>query len=117
MVTEKGADNLVEYIGFSYNACKKIAAMKPSAMVGYLGGNLNPEKVLQDNIRSIDYQYLVLLNHKSWIEEAQRLGMVVNMWTPNSASDLMKCIVAGADCITTDNSDDLTNIIKTYFPD
>ena len=38
------------------------AAMKPSAMVGYLGGNLNPEKVLQDNIRSIDYQYLVLLN-------------------------------------------------------
>ena len=75
------------------------------------------EKVLQDNIRSIDYQYLVLLNHKSWIEEAQRLGMVVNMWTPNSASDLMKCIVAGADCITTDNSDDLTNIIKTYFPD
>ena len=117
MVTEKGADNLVEFIGFSYNACKKIAEMKPSAMVGYLGGNLNPEKVLQDNIRSIDYQYLVLLNHKSWIEEAQRLGMVVNMWTPNSASDLMKCIVAGADCITTDNSDDLTNIIKTYFPD
>lgn len=79
------------------------AAMKPSAIVGYLGGNLNPEKVL--------------LNHKSWIEEAQRLSMVVNMWTPNSASDLMKCIVAGADCITTDNSDDLTNIIKTYFPD
>ena len=36
---------------------------------------------------------------------------------PNSESDLMKCIVAGADCITTDNSDDLTNIIKTYFPD
>ena len=29
----------------------------------------------------------------------------------------MKCIVAGADCITTDNSDDLNNIIKTYFPD
>lgn len=117
MVTAKDADDLVEYIGFSYNACKKIAAMKPSAMVGYLGGNIQPETVYQDNIRSIDYQYMVLLNNKAWIEEAQRLGMVVNMWTPNSGSDLMKCIVAGADCITTDNSDDLTNIIKTYFPD
>ena len=116
MVTEKDADALVEYIGFDYDTCKSIAKKKPGAMVGYLGGNLSPSVLFENGIRSIDYNFGTLLNTKrAWIEEAHGLGMVVNVWTPNNESDLLKCIAAGADCITTDNSDDLTNIINTYF--
>ncbi len=116
MVTEKDADALVEYIGFDYDTCRNIAKKKPGAMVGYLGGNISPSVLFENGIRSIDYNFGTLLNTKrAWIEEAHELGMVVNVWTPNSESDLLKCIAAGADCITTDNSDDLTNIISTYF--
>lgn len=77
---------------------------------------MSPSVLSGSGLTCIDYNFGLLLNtHRQWIDEAHGLGMVVNVWTPNSESDLMKCIVAGADCITTDNSDDLTNIIKTYF--
>lgn len=116
MVTEKEADALVEYIGADYEACRNIAWKKPGATVGYLGGDMSPSVLSGSGLTCIDYNFGLLLNtHRQWIDEAHGLGMVVNVWTPNSESDLMKCIVAGADCITTDNSDDLTNIIKTYF--
>ena len=102
MVEEAGIKDRVEYIAFSFDNCKRIVSKDPDAMVGYLMGDRAPASVLAAGIRSVDYSSGVYNNNPSWIKEARDLGMIVNVWTINSAIDILKFIGQGVDYITTD---------------
>ena len=102
MVEEAGIKDRVEYIAFSFDNCKRIVSKDPDAMVGYLMGDRDPASVLAAGIRSVDYSSGVYNNNPSWIKEARDLGMIVNVWTINSAIDILKFIGQGVDYITTD---------------
>lgn len=115
MVTEKGLDEHVEYIAFDFELCKRIAAAKPDAMVGYLSGNLQLSEVFAAGVHSIDYSFNTLQLHPEWIVQARNLGMTVNVWTVNSDGDLMTSISSGVDYITTDNPDRLKVILDRLF--
>ena len=41
----------------------------------------------------------------AWIKEAHDLGMVVNVWTVDNASDMLLYISKGVDFITTNESE------------
>ena len=114
MIDDAGLNDMVEYIAFDYENCKRIAAARPEAMVGYLNGDRKPADLLADGIRSIDYSSGTLASHPEWIKEAQDLGMIVNVWTVNSDNELMKWLGEGVDYITTDNPDNLQAIIKAF---
>ncbi len=102
MVEEAGIKDRVEYIAFSYNNCKYIVSKQSDAKVGYLNGDLSPETVKSAGICSVDYSMGAYDNHPEWIKEARRLGMIVNVWTVNSANDMLRFIAQGAHYITTD---------------
>lgn len=115
MVKDNGLEDRVEYIAFSYDACKRIVANNSKAIVGYLMGDKAPSTVLADGIRSIDYSYTAFGSHPEWIEQGRRLGMVVNVWTVNSASEMLKYTGMGVDYITTDAPATLVELNKKTF--
>ncbi len=108
LVEKAGLKNQVEYIAFSFENCKRIVANDPNAIVGYLNGDLAPEKVHAAGIKSIDYKIDILT--QQWTDEAHNLGMLVNTWTVNSDADMLKFIKMGVDYITTDHPDRLKDI-------
>ena len=71
-------------------------------MVQYLNGDKSPSDVLKDGIRGIDYTSSKL--SEAWINEANELGMTVNVWTVNSTSSMTDFINKGVDLITTDEA-------------
>lgn len=103
MVEEAGIKDRVEYIAFSYDNCKYILSQQPDAIVGYLSGNLAPATVLAQGIKSIDYSTGAYASNPTWIKEARKLGMIVNVWTVNSAPEMINYMAQGVDYITTDN--------------
>lgn len=114
MIRQKGLEDMVDYIAFDYNVCKRVVAALPEAEVGYLNGDKDPATVHSDGIRCIDYSYGNLNSHPTWIDEAHELGMKVNVWTVNSDNDLMVWMGKGVDYITTDNPDRLQIMIKAF---
>lgn len=112
-VAERGLENKVEYIAFSYQACLDLVAATPEGtMIGYLNGDRAPRSLHDKGIMSIDYAYAKLLANKQWIREAQELGMIVNVWTVNSSQDMLDFIGLGVDYITTDYPQNLQSIIE-----
>lgn len=102
MVEEAGIKDRVEYIAFSFDNCKYILSKDSDAIVGYLMGDRAPASVLDAGIPSVDYSSGAYNNNPGWIKEARKLGMIVNVWTINSAIDILKFIGQGVDYITTD---------------
>lgn len=92
----------VEYIAFGQDVCKKLIELQPGAPVGYLNGDLAPAAAFAMGITCLDYKPAVFAEKTSWIAEAQQLGMVVNVWTVNTESDIQEMINQGVDFITTD---------------
>lgn len=115
MVADNNLKDRVEYIAFSYDNCKHIVANDQAAIVGYLNGDLTPAKVKADGIRSIDYSTTAFANHPEWIRQALDLGVIVNVWTVNSVSDMMRYIGMGADYITTDAPATLETLCERKF--
>lgn len=102
MIEEMGLTSRVEYIAFSYDACKRIASKQPDAVVGYLAGDRAPAEVIADGIRSIDYSTSAFAVNPAWISQARGLGMIVNVWTVNTASGMLGFVCKGVHYITTD---------------
>ena len=114
MIEEAGLKDMVEYIAFDYNVCKRIVSKDPNAMVGYLNGDKAPSVVLADGIKCIDYASTNLAVSPAWLKEAKEIGVIVNVWTVNSTNDLVKWIEKGVDYITTDNPDILQTLVELY---
>jgi glycerophosphoryl diester phosphodiesterase len=102
MVEKAGVKKHTEYISFSLNICKELVRLSPKAEVAFLNGDLAPQELKALKITGIDYHLKVLQKNKNWIEEAQKLGMTVNVWTVNAEADMKEMIAAGVDFITTD---------------
>ncbi len=102
MVKDKGLEDRVEYITFSYAGMKNLKEMAPHGTpVYYLNGELSPAQLAEIDIAGIDYSIKVMREHPQWIDEAHSLGMKVNVWTVNSDRDMEWCINYGVDFITT----------------
>lgn len=114
-VAKAGIKDRVEYIAFSYDNCKYIVSRQSDAIVGYLNGDKAPAVVKADKIISIDYNGGVYAQNPTWIKEARNLGMVVNVWTINSKTDMIKYISQGVDYITTDAPAELEDLTKKHF--
>lgn len=115
MVEEAGIKDRVEYIAFSFDNCKYILSKQPDAIVGYLSGNLAPATVLAAGIKSVDYSSGAYVSNPTWIKEARKLGMIVNVWTVNSASEMINYMAQGVDYITTDDPALLRTLTEKPF--
>ena len=112
MVGKSGVKKHTEYISFSLNICKELVRIDPKAEVAYLNGDLAPQELKKLNISGIDYQYNVYRKNKTWIDEAHKLGMKVNVWTVNDEATIREMIAAGVDYITTDEPTKVRNILS-----
>lgn len=92
----------VEYISFSLNVCRQLAARTPSSSISYLRSDLAPEELKAMGINGIDYHYKALLQKPEWIAEAHRLGMTVNAWTVNEQEIVRQLKEQKVDFVTTD---------------
>jgi len=115
MIENAGLKDRTEYIAFSYDVCRRIVSKDPNAIVGYLNGDRTPATVHADGIRSIDYNSGAFNNHPEWISQARDLGMITNVWTVNSAPDMLKFMGLGVDYITTDDPALLTDLCTKSF--
>lgn len=114
LVKSKGLESMVEFISFDYETCKGIAAADKSLLVGYLGGDKSPADAAADGIGCLDYQMSVYGSNPAWIKDAQNRGLVVNVWTINSDSEIVSAVANGVDRITTDNPDRITELYELF---
>lgn len=97
-----GVEDRIEFISFSLSACKEFARLMPGCRVEYLGEEeLAPAELKKMGITGIDYYFPVFDEHPEWIEEAHKLGMIVNTWTVNKEEDIRRMLDLGVDHITT----------------
>ncbi|MBQ0089171.1 MAG: hypothetical protein KBT27_07555, partial [Prevotellaceae bacterium] len=74
--------NRVEYISYSLEACRIIAAMEPDAWVASLGTNPDsPATLYKDHVLGLDYSTSHYNNNPSYIPDAEKLGMTTNVYT------------------------------------
>ena len=110
MVKDKGLEDRIEYITFSYAGMKRLKELAPQGTpVYYLNGELSPTQLEELGVAGIDYSIRVMRAHPQWIDEAHSLGMKVNVWTVNSERDMEWCINYGVDFITTNAPELLKN--------
>ena len=115
MVDEFGIGDKVDYISFSREVCVQIAQAKPGATVGYLTSTSDLSGLMSDGINCADFAYSYLFSNTGLFDQAHTLGMTVNIWTVDSASDMMRAIGLGADFITTNRPDMLADIVERFF--
>ena len=111
-VKKYGVANQVEYISFNFDTCKELVKVDPNAQVAYLNGDKTPTELHQIGITGIDYHIKVIRQHPEWIQEAQGLGMKVNVWTVNKKEDIQEMSKAGVDYITTDEPELAVQLTK-----
>lgn len=102
----------VMYISFSIEACQTIHALAPDAEVAYLEGDRAPEELHRMGLTGIDYHISKFKAHPEWVEEAQRLGMNVNVWTVDNPDDIRAMKALGVDYITTNEPALCESIVK-----
>lgn len=112
MVKKLNLQNQVEFISFSLEACKQLAAQMPGVMVQYLNGKIPPKELKEMGIMGLDYHYSNFEQHPEWVKEAHDLGMKVNVWTVNKPELMQKMIDLGVDYITTDAPETLLKLLK-----
>ncbi len=113
MVKDKGLEDRIEYITFSYQGMKELKGLaKQGTPIYYLNGELSPSQLAELDVAGIDYSIRVMREHPQWIDEAHSLGMKVNVWTVNSERDMDWCIQNGVDFITTNAPELLQRKLK-----
>ena len=113
IVAAAGMEANVEYIADHPWTCFQLAKLAPAASkVYYLGGNYTPQYVKAMGCAGIDYQFAKLKKRAAWIKEAQKAGLVVNVWTVNKEDQIRWCIQNGVDIITTDDPALVNKLIK-----
>lgn len=109
IVKDMGMEDHVQYISFSLNVCKRIAAADPGAMVGFLSDH-DLQDLCNNGIMCADFPAQTISSKPHTVADAHEKGMTVNVWTVNSEFDMMKFIGMGVDAITTDYPDKLKSI-------
>ena len=102
LVEKMGAKDWVFYIAFNYSAVKRIVELAPNASIAYLNGDASPQKLKDDDVPGLDYNFRVLKKYPEWIQDAQKLGININVWTVNKHEDMDWLLNQNVDYITTD---------------
>ena len=93
---------------------KELKKQNPKALVQYLAGDLSPQEIKNLGIDGVDYHYNVFLEkHQDWIEQANNLGVITNVWTVNDTEIYKKLYDAGVQFVTTNTPDVFLNINKS----
>ena len=118
-VKEMELEDRVEYIAFSYDICKRIAELEPTATVSYLcsseGSVKTPQELHDVGIRGIDYNAAMMAAHPDFVEQAHALGMVVNVWTINANDQIIQYNRDDYDFVTTNNPVEAQEIYEHYL--
>lgn len=112
MVKKLNLQDKVEFISFSLEACKQLAALMPECRVQYLNGKIPPAQLKEMGIMGLDYNYSQILKNPQWVEEAHKLGMIVNVWTVNKPELIKQMIDLKVDFITTDAPIKILEMLK-----
>lgn len=114
LVKEKKLQKRVEYISFSEVACVALHAADPKAKIAYLSGDKAPAELRKLGLTGFDYTLKNVRENPTWIDEAHKLGLTVNLWTLNSEADIKEANRIGADYVTT-NEPERARTIKQAF--
>lgn len=112
MVKKMKLQDKVEFISFSLEACKQLARLMPECRVQYLSGKIPPKELKEMGIMGLDYHYSQIQKNPQWIEEAHKLGMIVNVWTVNKPELIKEMIDLKVDFITTDAPELVLEMLK-----
>lgn len=112
-VRRAGVAGRVDFVSFSLDICRRIAASDPSCLVGYLRGDLAPDELLAEGIRCMNYEMKIYDDNHQWVDDMRRLHMVSGVWPINAVKDMKRSISLGMDLITTDNPAKLQEIISS----
>lgn len=112
LVKDLKAEPWMMYISFDYNIVKKVIELQPNAKVAYLNGEKSPAEIKKDGVWGIDYNASVFKKNVSWIAEAKKEKVNLNVWTVNNAEDLKWFIENKFDYITTNEPELLFEILR-----
>ncbi len=110
LVDEAGLKDRTEYISFSKHACDYLVAKAPKARVSYLNGDMTPEEAKKAGYAGIDYEAKVFDEHPTWIKEANKLGLITNVWTVNDLNKIKKFLNQGIGFVTTNEPEKAKSI-------
>ena len=102
----------IEIISFSQNICNEFKKLAPEFHVSYLNGDLSPKEVKERGWNGVDYHYSVFQKNPTWVKDAKKLGLLVNVWTVNDPKVMQEMIDFDVDYITTDKPLVLKEILK-----
>lgn len=112
MVNSLQMADRVDYISFDYDACKLVKELSPESDVYYLSGNIAPALLIKDGINGVDYNLRVYQQNESWLEEAKRNELRINVWTVNKRDEMIWFLGRGVNYITTDEPELLFSLLK-----
>jgi glycerophosphoryl diester phosphodiesterase len=112
MVIANKAEKITDYILFDYDACLALENINPKANIAYLNGDKSPEEVAKDGLWGIDYSYKILQKNESWVADAKKRKLTVNVWTVNDQVLAESYLNQGVDFITTDEPELLLKMVK-----
>lgn len=110
LVDEAGIKDRVEYISFSKHACDYLVVKAPKAKVSYLNGDMTPEEAKEAGYAGIDYEDKVYDEHPDWIRQANKLGLITNVWTVNDLNEIKKFFHQGIGYVTTNEPEKAKSI-------
>ena len=127
LVKQYNVQDKVEYISFSWEACKKVKELAPNAKVAFLSSKngsddiKTPSEVAAARLTGIDYSIALMHANPGWYDQAHKLGLSVNVWTINNTSDATTERNYGADFITANNPSEVKalyladDVYKEYY--
>jgi glycerophosphoryl diester phosphodiesterase len=111
MVVTNKASKIVDYILFDYDACLALEKIDAKAHIAYLNGDKSPEQVANDELWGIDYSYKVLQKNETWIDDAKKKKLTINIWTVNDQVLAESYIKQNVEFLTTDEPEMLLRIL------
>lgn len=117
LVDKHGLQDRIEYITFSPEGFRNFIKLAPKGTgVYYLEGDYIPAQIKYMGGTGIDYYIEDMKKHPEWVRECHELGLLVNVWTVDSESDMKWCIDHDVDFITTNEPELLQGLLTTYKP-
>lgn len=111
LVTGLGAQAWVDYISFDYDVCREVMRLAPYAKVAYLKGDKAPAELAAAGFYGLDYNYNILQQNATWISDAKKLHLTVNVWTVNEKPMMEDLLQQGVDFITTNEPEQLLQLV------
>lgn len=112
MVKSLKAQAWIDYISFDYDICLELMRLDPYARVAYLNGDKSPELLAADKFWGFDYNLSVFQKNPTWVEQAKKKNLTINVWTVNDAKMLQWFIDQKLDFITTNEPELLLKMIS-----